>query len=128
MNSNDAQTFTSRGYTLGDWIGSNADMVYFSYIQYLERGLSAGISASYSREGGKEQPQQQYELPYPPFLFGKRKNDLEISLNFKYEIINNLIGQVSFIHSNISDQDVSRTPAWMLGSNEGYSVSLGYGL
>ena len=128
MNSNDAQTYTSRGYPLGDWIGSNADIVYFSYIQYLERGLSAGISASYAREGGKEQPQQQYELPYPPFLFGKRKNDLEISLNLKYEIINSLIGQLRFIHSNISDQDVNRTPAWMLGSNEGFSVSLGYGL
>jgi len=128
MNSNDAQTYTSRGYTLGEWIGSNADVAYFSYIQYLERGLSAGISVRYAREGGKEQPQQQYELPYPPFLFGKRKNDLEISLNLKYEIINSLKGQVSFKHSNISDQVVNRTPEWMLGSNNVISFSLGYGL
>ena len=68
MNSNDAQLYTNRGYQLGQWTGSNADMVYFSYIQFLERGLSAGISVRYARKGGKEQPQQQYELPYPGFL------------------------------------------------------------
>jgi len=128
MNSNDAQLYTNRGYQLGHWIGSNADIVYFSYIQFLERGLSAALSVHYARKGSKELPQQQYELPYPGLLFGNRKDDLEISLNMKYEIINGLTGEAGFTHSNVSDREFHRTPAWMLGSKNVLSFSLSYGI
>ena len=128
MNSNNAQLYTNRDYPLGEWTGSNADVLYFSYIQFLERGLSGGFSVQYARKGSPEQPQQQYELPYPDFLFGNRKNDFEITFNLKYEIINSLTGGFSFAHSSISDQELNRTPDWMLGSNNQISLSLGYGL
>lgn len=128
MNSNDAQHYTSRGYQLGEWTGSNADVVYFSYIQCLERGLSAGFSVQYARKGSPEQPQQQYQIPYPGFLFGNRKDDLEFSFSLKYEIIHGLTGQIGFSHSNINDQELNRTPGWMLGSNNVFSFSAGYGI
>ena len=128
MNSNNAQLYTSRGYTLGEWTGSNADVVYFSYIQFLKRGLSGSFSIQYARKGSTEQPQQQYQLPYPAFLFGNRKDDLRVSLKLKYEIIHGLTGQLGITHSNISDNELNRTPEWMTGSNNVFSFSVGYGL
>jgi len=128
MNSNDAQHYSNRGYQLGQWSGSNADVIYFSYMQYFIRGLSAGLSINYARKGGTEQPQQQYQLPYPDFLFGERKNDMEISLNVKYEIINGLTGELNFTHSKITDNELNRTPEWMLGTNDILNLSVGYGL
>ncbi len=128
MNSNNAQLYTSRGYQLGEWTGSNADVIYFSYTQFFQRGLSGNLSVRYARKGSPEQPQQQYQLPYPGFLFGNRKDDLEISFKLKYEMIHGLTGQLGISHSNISDQELNRTPAWMLGSNNTFSVSFGYGI
>ena len=128
MNSNNAQLYTNRGYQIGEWTGSNADVIYFSYIQFFKRGLSGNLSIQYARKGSPEQPQQQYQLPYPAFLFGNRKNDLDVSLKLKYEIIHGLTGQLVFTHSNISDRELNRTPDWMLGSNNVFSFSVGYGL
>jgi hypothetical protein len=128
MNSNNAQLYTSRDYQLGEWTGSNADVIYFSYTQFFQRGLSGNLSVRYARKGSPEQPQQQYQLPYPGFLFGNRKDDLEISFKLKYEMIHGLTGQLGISHSNISDQELNRTPAWMLGSNNTFSVSFGYGI
>ena len=126
MNSNNAQLYTSRGYPLGEWTGSNADVIYFSYTQFFQRGLSGNLSVRYARKGSPEQPLQQYQLPYPGFLFGNRKDDLEISFKLKYEMIHGLTGQLGISHSNISDQELGRTPAWMLGNHNTFSVSLGY--
>ncbi len=128
MNSNIAQTFTSYGYPLGNWIGSNGDITYIKYSQNLMRGLTVNLWGNYVRKGSIPAPIQQYELPYPSTLFGLRKIQKEFGFEVCYEIVNNGWYKLYYNYSNISDQDINRTPSYLLGVNKsiGFSISYAY--
>ena len=127
MNSNDAQLFTSHNYQLGHWIGSNAHQYYFEYNQTFLRGLSLKVWCEYIRKGQKELPQEQYEFPYPNFLYGDKLSLTNLGFNLKYEILHSLFAQASFIYSSLSDEDENRTPVYQLGKSYTWGISLGYG-
>ncbi len=128
MNSNDAQTFTSHGYQLGHWIGSNSDQVYFSYSQKILRGLSLKLQGEYIRKGQQELPIQQYQLPYPEFLFGSRKNQENGSAELSYEVFHQLFGKIFYKYSYTTDEEPLRTPDYMIGVNHSFGISIAYGL
>ena len=127
MNSNLAQTYTSYDYQLGNWIGSNGDIIYMKYTQNLLRGLAVDVWGDYIRKGSVPSAIGQYELPYPPTLFGLRKSDKEFGLEASYEIINDCWFKLFYNYSDISDQDISRTPSYLLGQNKGIGFSISYG-
>lgn len=128
MNSNNTQLFTSHGYPLGHWIGSNGDQFYFSFRKKIIRGLSLNLSAEYIRKGQQELPVQQYQLPYPDFLFGTRLKERNVSLELSYEIFHQLFAESFYRYSYITDQDPLRTPEYKLGVNHSFGVMLSYGL
>jgi hypothetical protein len=127
MNSNDAQLFTSHKYQLGHWIGSNGDQIYLEYKQTFFRGLQLKIWGEHIRKGQKELPEQQYELPYPEFLYGDRLTMTNFGTSLHYEILRSLFGQINFSYSNISDEDPLRTPDHKLGKHTSLALSFGYG-
>ena len=127
-NSNDAQTYTSHTYQLGHWIGSNADLIYGSYSQGILRGLSFKLSAWYYRKGQTELPEQQYQLPYPPTLYGERRNDFNFTFSSIWQPIRNAYLSVFYNYSDISDQEAGRTPEFELGINNNFGISIYYGL
>ena len=127
MNSNTAQTYASYGYQLGSWIGNNGDIKYIKYTQNIIRGLSLNVWANFIRKGSAPTPQQQYKAPYPSTLFGLRKNQTEIGIEASYEIINNCWIKFNYAHSEISDQDIARTPYYLLGQNNSLNFSVSYG-
>lgn len=128
MNSNDAQLFTSHKYQLGHWIGSNAHQFYAEYNQSFLRGLRAKLWAELVRKGQKELPEEQYVLPYPKFLYGDKLSMTNIGLNLSYEVLHNLFGQINFTYSNISDENVLRTPDYQLGRKTSFGLSVYYGM
>jgi len=128
MNSNDAQVFTSHGYPLGYWTGSNSDLFYFYFSKKIIRGLSLKISGEYIRKGQRELPVQQYQLPYPDFLFGTRMKQRNASVELSYEILHQLFGRGFYQYSYITDQDPLRTPQYKLGVNHSFGIMLAYGL
>ncbi|HVO74875.1 MAG TPA: capsule assembly Wzi family protein [Ignavibacteriaceae bacterium] len=128
MNSNTAQLFTSHGYPLGHWIGSNADQFYLSFSKKILRGLSLKVTGEFIRKGQTEQPVQQYQLPYPAFLFGTRRNQKSGSAELSYEIFHQLFAKISYSYSYITDQEPFRTPDYLIGSNRSFGISLAYGL
>ena len=83
MNSVDAQTFTNDSYTLGNWTGSNGDIVSFFYKQYLMRSLNFTIKTWYFRKGKNELPDEQYSTPYPEFLYGEKRYEYGIRCQIK---------------------------------------------
>ena len=127
-NSNDAQTYSSHTYQLGHWIGSNADMIYLSYNQMILRGFNLKLSAYYFRKGQTEDPEQQYQLPYPPTLYGERRNEFNLNLTGTWQPINNLFLKAFYQYSNINDQEIGRTPEFKLGAHNNFGISLYYGL
>ena len=120
MNSNDAHTFTSHGYQLGHWIGSNADMIYGSYSQNILRGLNFKLSAWYYRKGQTELPEQQYQSPYPPTLYGERRNDFNFTITGTWQPLVNAYLSGFYSYSDISDQEAGRTPQFELGKHNNY--------
>ena len=126
-NSNDAQTYKSHNYQLGHWTGSNSDIIYLAYNQGILRGLSIKLAGWYFRKGQTEEPEQQYELPYPPTLYGVRRIDKNVSFGVKWQPFHNLFLEGYYQYSNITDQEEGRTPDFMLGSHNNFGFSVYYG-
>ena len=127
-NSNDAQTYSSHTYQLGHWIGSNADMIYGSYSQNILRGLRFKLSAWYYRKGQTEQPEQQYQTPYPSTLYGDRRDELNLNLTCTWQPIQNAFIEGFYTCSDISDQETGRTPEFEIGTNNNFGIAIYYGL
>jgi len=128
LNSNDAQLYTNLDYQLGHWLGSNGDIFYAAYHQRIIRGLNVTVSGLYSRKGNIEDPEEQYRLPYPSFLYGNKRIEKRLTIRLKYEPFHNVFTDVFYSYSDISDEDTSRTPGYLLGRNNSFSFSLSYGL
>ena len=128
MNSNDAHLYRNDNYQLGHWIGSNADLFSVKYSQKIIRPVRLEISGWYFRKGQTELPEQQYEVPYPDFLYGARRLDKNLTISIIYKPIHELTGKITYSYSNISDSEEGRTPAFKLGRQNNFSFSIYYGL
>jgi len=127
-NSNDAQLYTNHDYQLGHWIGSNSDVIYLAYRQKILRGFQFQISGWYYRKGKTENSEEQYQLPYPQFLYGAKRIESNLTFLMKYEPFHNIFAQLKYSFSNITDEDASRTPVKLLGNKSILSISLSYGM
>ena len=102
--------YQSSGYSLGHWMGHNADLIYASLNYRLMRGLQATVWGQYIRKGEDGNVQQQYNIqPQPPFLFGLRKNYSYLGAEIKYEYTHELFAKLNFqtTNSSIQQDDLS---------------------
>ena len=90
------QTYESDGYSLGHWMGDNADLIYTSLKYRVLRGLSAKGWVQYIRKGGEGNVESQYSTPQPPFLFGLRKNLTNYGIDVVYQAAHSLFVEMSF--------------------------------
>lgn len=128
MNSNPVELYTSHNYQLGHWIGSNGYNIYSSYNQKIIRGFRLALSGELVKKGQKELPQQQYELPYPSFLYGAKYEERSAGIELSYEYIHDLFVKLNYKFTDISDDDKTRTPSYMLGKHHSFGISLYYGI
>ena len=128
MNSDNVQLYTSHGYQLGHWIGSNADQIYFSYKQWILRGLMIDLWGEYVRKGQTELPEQQYQLPYPSLLYGPRLSMAHAGIEAEYEIFRWMFARLSYQYSDITDEEQFRTPEFKLRVNHSFGISFAYGM
>jgi hypothetical protein len=97
--------YQSAGYSLGHWMGHNADLIYASLNYRFLRGLQATLWGQYIRKGEDGNVQQQYNIqPQPPFLFGLRKNYAYLGAEIKYEYSHELFAKLNFQTTNSSIQ------------------------
>ena len=86
-----AQNYTHYGYSLGDWMGNNADRFLFNVKYTPIPRLKLLLQYQYLRKGGEGTLDQQYfQQPQPPFLFNYMFNRNEWYLQSQYELYNNL--------------------------------------
>ena len=119
--------YQSARYSIGHWMGHNADLIYGSLNYRFMRGLQATVFGQYVRKGDDGDVQQQYNIqPQPPFLFGLRKNYSYIGAEIKYEYTHELFAKLQFqtTNSSIQQDDFSFVDARL---NEFY-FSIYYGL
>jgi len=116
-------------YTLGHWIGQNADQLKLQFNYQPIRGLRLKLWAEYIRKGGQEDikyaylHEETFSFMYPPI-----RKDRYIGLSINYEILYELFIEGEIVYSKISDEDENRTPTYMLGNNKSLNVSVYYGI
>lgn len=86
------QTYETQSYSLGDWMGNNADRLYV-FSQYVPVAkLKIKLWYQKIRKGEKGTLYQQYyAVPQPPFLFTKLFDYKEAGFSARYELINRLM-------------------------------------
>ncbi len=86
-----AQNYSHYGYSLGDWMGNNADRFLFNLKYTPIPRLKLLAQYQYIRKGGAGTLDQQYfQQPQPPFLFNYMFNQNELFFQSQYELYNNL--------------------------------------
>jgi hypothetical protein len=86
-----AQNYTNAGYTLGDWMGNNADRI-IGVVKYTPLPkLKLQVRYTHIRKGGEGTLDQQYLQPtLPPFLFDFQGTSNELLISASYEYLHRL--------------------------------------
>lgn len=117
------QTYENQSYSLGDWMGNNADRVYL-FTQYVPLPkLKIKVWYQKIRKGEKGTLYQQYyAVPQPPFLFKKLFDYKETGFLARYELINRLLLTFEVNSINIAYPNTNST------RQNGVRFGLTYGL
>lgn len=97
-------TYQSASYTLGHWMGHNADQLYASIEYRFIRGLKAKLWGQYIRKGSEGELRQQHIQPQPSFLFGLRNNFSYFGGALQYEFLHELFAKLEFQSTKSSNQ------------------------
>ncbi len=120
-------TYKNINYNLGHWIGQNADLLRFQLDYKLIRGLDLSLYYELVRKGGLLSHQFQYDNITEKFLYGPLRVDKIVGFNAQYEYLQDLKVTLNLTYSNITDEDKSRTPSYLLGKHANGSISFSYG-
>jgi hypothetical protein len=127
MNSELAQTYANDIYVLGHWMGSNGDLISVNYKQNFNRAINLSINTWYFRKGKQELPIEQYQTPYPEFLYGAKRYELGFTVRLKYQPWHPVLTEAYYSYVRISDELEGRTPAYKLGNNHYFGLTISYG-
>lgn len=118
------------GYTLGHWIGQNADLLTFGIDYSAMRGMDISITGQWFRKGSMRDIYFAYKKDSEkiPFLDGDKRTEFNLKLEVYYEALYNLYIQGRFQYSNISDEDIYRTPSYLLENSNSFQLTIAYGL
>jgi hypothetical protein len=96
-----AQNYTSAGFPLGDWMGSNADRTYLSAQYKPKAKLSVKTYYMLMHKGGPGTIQDQYfGTPQLKYGYDPIYKRTELGLVFTYELFNNIAFSLNCIHVN----------------------------
>ena len=128
---NEVTNFKHLKYSLGHWIGQNADQIRLQFNYQLLRGLKFKLFFETVRKGGLDEIYYAYggmdEKDFP-FLYSPARKEKRVGFDITYEYIHDLIIKGSYTYSDITDEDVNREPIFLIGSKNSLSITLFYGL
>lgn len=128
-NKYDITNYKHLNYSLGHWIGQNADLLTLEYSYSFLRGMHISLMWQMFRKGDMLDIYYAYNDPEPlPFLYGVRRTENRLKLNIDYEFMHNVYLQAYYSYSDIKDKKEARTPEFMLGNKHSFSIALSYGL
>ena len=91
------QNYTNADFTLGDWMGANADRIFLSAKYHPKANLTLEAFAFMMRKNGQGSIEAQYFAePQPKFGFDPQYKRTKMGLNAQYELWNNLILSVGY--------------------------------
>jgi hypothetical protein len=113
-----AQNYSNANYSLGDWMGSNADRILLSAKYHPKANLSLEAFAFMLRKNGEASIESQYFAePQPKFGFNPQYRRTKMGLNAQYELWNNLI--VNFSYANTFQKPTIGKGKWFSDASLG---------
>lgn len=119
-----AQDYTSQDYSLGDWMGNNADrwIIHAKYTPIPR--LKINLRYQQIRKGGAGTYDQQYfQEPQPPFLFNLQSHQKEWFLQASYQWIPNL-----YLNASFSAQQTTNMVSGSKTNNDLLHLGVAFGL
>jgi hypothetical protein len=99
-----ADTYENNGYTLGHWIGQNADDLYLEANYIPLRSLKLSACYEKLRKGGKKDINYQYNYPSQPFLYGPVRREDDFGFMVGFEPLRDLFATFSARFSSVTDE------------------------
>lgn len=128
-NKYDITNYKHLNYSLGHWIGQNADLLTAELQYTFIRGMHASLMWQLFRKGDILDIYYAYnDPPKLDFLYGDKRNENRIKLTINYEFMNNIYLNGYWSYSEINDEKDGRTQSFLLGSKNSFSLSLSYGM
>jgi len=128
-NEDETTTYEHLNYSLGHWLGQNADQLRIQLDYSFIRGLRFSLFNQFIRKGGLKDIALAYSGgSREKFLYRPLRKDFIMGINCEYEPLHDLFIQAEYIYSDISDEDPDRTELWMLGEKNSYAFTVRYGL
>ena len=94
-----AQNYSNANYSLGDWMGSNADRIFLSAKYHPKANLTLEAFAFMLRKNGEGSLETQYFAePQPKFGFNPQYKRTKMGLNAQYQLWHNL--SLNFSYAN----------------------------
>lgn len=119
-----ATDFTNNGYTMGHWMGQNADNIYLDLSYRPTRSLVFGGAMQAYRKGGLKDIAYQYRYPSQPFLYGPLHEERSFGLYARYQFVRD-----GFIDARVTARTVSDEALKILDDRKlEFSISARYGL
>ena len=118
-------------YTLGHWLGQNADQVRIQFNYRPLRGLKFEVYFERIRKGGLDDIYFAYagmDEFNKSFLYTPLREDKYFGLNCRYEYMHDLVLKGSYRYSDIKDEKPNRTHDFLLDQNHSFSLTLYYGM
>ena len=128
---NEVTNYKHLKYSLGHWLGQNADQFRVQFNYQLLRGLKFQLFAEAIRKGGLDEIYYAYSgigEKDLPFLYSPARKEKRIGLDISYQYLHDLMIKGSYIYSDITDEDINRQPVFLLGSKNSFSITLFYGI
>lgn len=125
----DATTYKHIDYTLGHWIGQNADLLTLGVNYYPRYDLFVSFYAKFLRKGGLLDIWYAYNGNVDEeFLYGERHNETVLGLKIKYDLLPYLKIVAEGAISDVTDELPGRTKSFYLGNNNSFSLGFSYGM
>lgn len=95
-----AQNYSNANYSLGDWMGANADRIFLSAKYHPKANLSLEAFAFMLRKNGEGSLETQYfAVPQPKFGFDPQYRRTKMGLNAQYELWNNMLLNIGYANT-----------------------------
>ena len=115
-------------YSLGHWIGQNADLLTTEFKYSFIRGMRISLMWQLFRKGDMLDIYYAYNDPQPlSFLYGEKRHESRVKLSIDYEVMHNLYLQGNWSYSDIKDEKAGRTVDFLVGSKHNIALSVAYG-
>ncbi len=125
----ESASYKNYNYYLGHWLGQNADQLRLQFDYRPLRGLKLKAYTEFIRKGRLNDIFFAYNgNQTEPFLSSPLRTETRFSFEASYEIIHDFFAEAFYTYSDVSDEDLIRTPLFLLGKKHSFAVYLHYGL